>query len=345
MNPEKPTEQNPSEQPLSDGGASLAAQFAQRPWTAMLHKFYGGALTAVALISLGGLGLAYMPAGTAPQAQQAAAAESQVIPEPAPFDGIEIGGKAGYVYDITTGKELYAKGAGVQLPLASLTKVMLVLAVSEVLEPTDIVPITYKAIEKSQGVDLILGEEWLMRDLVDFTLITSSNAGAEALAEAADVKLRAKYPEAPVGGAAAWRMNAMARQMGLEETYFINASGLDESPTQAGALGSARDTALLFMYAIQTEPQLFSGTTRVNVALAPLNFPGRIATNTNNALADIPGILMGKTGTTDLAGGNLAVAFKTTSGHTVAVVVLGATPEGRYDDVKKLVEATQKAVQ
>ncbi|MFZ2886506.1 MAG: hypothetical protein WA021_01665, partial [Minisyncoccia bacterium] len=176
-------------------------------------------------------------------------------------------------------------------------------------------------------------------------LITSSNTGAIALAEAADVKLRAKYPEAPQGGAAVWRMNALAQQMNLRETYFINPSGLDESATQAGSLGSAHNVAMLFLHAIRNNVSVFEGTTRSGVSFAPLNFPERVATNTNNALADISGIIMGKTGTTDLAGGNLAIAFDATANHPMIIVVLGATPEGRYADMKKLVETARKAAQ
>jgi D-alanyl-D-alanine carboxypeptidase len=246
------------------------------------------------------------------------------------------------VLDVNTNKELFAKNARLQLPLASITKIALVLAVSEVLAPDDIVPITENAVLKG-GNGLAWGEEWYFKDLVDYTLITSSNTGAEALAEAAEAKLRAKYPEAPRGSAAVWRMNAIAQEIGLDETYFINATGLDEATAQAGALGSARDVAYLFKHALLTNPELFAGTTRSGVPLGPLNFPDRAAVNTNEALEDIPGLVMGKTGTTDLAGGNVAVAFNVATGRTVIAVVLGATPESRFDDVKALAQRAREA--
>ncbi|HWO07230.1 MAG TPA: serine hydrolase [Candidatus Paceibacterota bacterium] len=325
---------------LSDGGAGLAAQLAEQSWQTPLRKVYGGLLLCAAIGSCALLFLAYAPQEALEPSSQVAAAEAV---DASPFDDIEIAARAAYVYDAADGKELYAKNASQQLPLASITKVMLVLAVSEVLPLDGTVSISQAATIKGGG-GLTWGEVWRVRDLIDYTLITSSNTGAEALAEAADAPLRAKYAAAPSGGAAVWRMNALAQEFELESTYFINVSGLDESATQAGALGSARDTALLFARAVE-RPELFAGTTRTNAALMPLNFPGRIAENTNNALSDIPGLLMGKTGTTDLAGENLAVVFEAENGHPIVVVVLGSpAPNGRYDDMKKLVEAAKGAV-
>jgi serine-type D-Ala-D-Ala carboxypeptidase (penicillin-binding protein 5/6) len=303
------------------------------------RTLYGGILLLAAAGATLALVFSFVAVPNEPQSQVAAAEAREEIDY---FKDVEIEGRAAYVYDATAGKELYLKNANLQLPLASITKIMLVLAVAEVLTPEDIVPITHTAVEKGEG-GLTWGEEWRMRDLVDFTLITSSNTGAEALAEAADARLRAKYPAAPKGSAAVWRMNAIAQELGLDETYFINGSGLDESETQAGSLGSASDIALLFKHALETNAELFSGTTRSGVPLGPLNYPEREANNTNNVLAQIAGIRMGKTGTTDLAGGNLAVAFDANN-HTMIVVVLGATPLGRFEDVMTLVETARKSV-
>lgn len=320
---------------LSDGGAGLATTLAENAAKIPFQKIYGGILLFASVGALSALALAYSPHALEPSSQAAAAGAS----EHNPFDEVEVGAHAVYVYDAAKGEELFAKNSTVQLPLASITKVMLVLAVAEVLPLDGTVVVSREAVERGEG-GLTWGEEWRVRDLVDYTLITSSNSGAEALAEAADAPLRAKYPAAPRGGAAVWRMNSLAQEFGLDATYFLNPSGLDESASQAGALGSARDIAILFAHALK-ERELFSGTTRSGVSFAPLNFPERTATNTNNALANISGILMGKTGTTDLAGGNLAVAFDAARGHPVIIIVLGATHEGRYEDVKKLVETAR----
>ena len=53
---------------------------------------------------------------------------------------------------------------------------------------------------------------------------------------------------------------------------------------------------------------------------------------------------MGKTGYTDLAGGNLAIVFEVGPARPVAIVVLHSSLQGRFDDVRKLVAATQAAI-
>jgi D-alanyl-D-alanine carboxypeptidase len=59
--------------------------------------------------------------------------------------------------------------------------------------------------------------------------------------------------------------------------------------------------------------------------------------NTDKA-TDIPGLIGGKTGYTDLAGGNLAIVFDADIGHPVIVVALHSTKEGRFEDVRALTE-------
>ncbi len=279
-----------------------------------------------------------VPAKEAPKAQTAAAAEAHVDV----FSGVQTAARGVYVFDAQNDKQLYAKNSSMQLPLASITKVATVLAVAEVLAPTSTVTISRGAVARGGG-GLTWGEEWRVSDLIEYTLITSSNTGAEALAETAEPFLAAKYPDATRSNATIWRMNALAQELGMHETYFINPTGLDESATQAGAQSSARDVATLFAYALRSHKELFTGTAETNIPLGPINFPERYARNTNNALADIPGLIMGKTGTTDLAGGNLAIAFNAAADHPVIVVVLGSTPEARFNDVKKLVAAAQKS--
>ena len=54
--------------------------------------------------------------------------------------------------------------------------------------------------------------------------------------------------------------------------------------------------------------------------------------------------VLGKTGFTDLAGGNLAIVFEAGPLYPIAVVVLGSTAEDRFTDVEKLVWATLESL-
>ncbi|MBI5004251.1 D-alanyl-D-alanine carboxypeptidase [Candidatus Kaiserbacteria bacterium] len=278
---------------------------------------------------------------------QVAAAAVPVQIAPAAFASTTLQASAAYVLDVTDNHILYSLNPDAQLPLASITKVPMALVVSEVLTPEMRLVIPRDTGYPASPDRLITGDTWRIGDVIDLTLAASSNDGAEILAEAANESLRAKYPLAPIGGATSatlWRMNDLAKQLGLSKTYFLNVSGLDESTTQSGAYGSARDVATLFAYAASTSPRLFAGTTQSSFSLMSLNGATATAINTDKALNAIPGIIMGKTGYTDLAGGNLAIVFEPVPGHRVIAVVLGSTETGRFEDMKKLVAATQDTI-
>lgn len=261
-----------------------------------------------------------------------------------PFASSTLEAKSAYVYDISTKRTLYSLDADETRPLASLTKVATVLAVSEVLPPDSIIIIPTDTAPAGSPERLVQGDSWRVQDVINFTLIASSNEGAQILADAANDDIHAKYPQSPSTGATLWRMNNLAQQLGLTDMRFSNPSGLDIDTSVSGAYGSARDVATLFAYAASTSPQVFAGTTRNSMSLSSINGDKTSAFNTDEALGDIPGIIMGKTGLTDLAGGNLAVVFDVGPAHPVVAVVMGSTVSGRFSDMKQLVAAAQKAV-
>src|SRR3972149_7052152 len=127
---------------------------------------------AVATVALVTIAVAAFGGGMGSQGQAAAA--------PAPFDhfaNIQIKGKAGIVIDIQTGRTLYDKNSDVPLPLASLTKAALALVVAEALPLDSIITIPYYAGGSTGEEHLSKGEKWRVQDVVDFTLVTSSNTG------------------------------------------------------------------------------------------------------------------------------------------------------------------------
>jgi len=310
---------------------SLAQRFAGP--VALLCIFCTSAVCATVYFSASGNPVA---------AAQTAAAATPTTPDP--FANISLQGESAYVLDLTDGHVLFSSNADVQLPLASMTKVATMLAVSQVLPPDSLIKIPYDTAPKGSAERLAAGQTWRVQDVINFTLIASSNDGADILAQAADADISAKYPQAPVGSATLWRMNDIARSLGLANTYFLNDNGLDISTTQAGAYGSARDVATLFAYAATSAPDVFAGTTQDGVLLTSVDGEQTSAFNTDKALGAIPGLVMGKTGYTDLAGGNLGIVFNVGPGHPVVAVVLHSTETGRFDDMKALVSAAVTAV-
>ncbi|MDP2650081.1 MAG: hypothetical protein Q8P16_00780, partial [bacterium] len=106
------------------------------------------------------------------------------------------------------------------------------------------------------------------------------------------------------------------------------------------AYGSAENMARLMSAAYRHAARAFESTALPYAEFHNAAGKAYEAQNTNGIVDAIPGLVMGKTGYTDLAGGNLAVVFEKEPGHAVVVVVLGSTREGRFNDVLELVEAS-----
>src|SRR3989344_1796607 len=265
-------------------------------------------------------------------------------PTPNPFDEINLEAKAAIVFDALENKIIYSLNSEEQLPLASLTKIMTVVVAREILPEYATVTIDRDSVKKEGDSGLRTGEKWRARDLLDFTLLVSSNDGAASLAAAAAAVFvgTGQNTEGVVNELVAKenqfaaKMNEKARSLGLAQTYFLNEAGLDLQPQVSGGYGSARDVAILLTYAATKYPALFEATRQPVFKVAPLDGKSRTAKNTNEAAAKIPGLLASKTGYTDLAGGNLAVLFDAGLGHLVAGVGLGSSGQRRFRDVEKL---------
>jgi D-alanyl-D-alanine carboxypeptidase (penicillin-binding protein 5/6) len=323
------------EQPVEESSATSH--------TSKTAKLSGIVALMLLFVASGGLTFAYLSniqsAPTPPIVQSASA-----VAATDPFASVSLIGKSAYVLDLTTGNILFSHNADIQLPLASLTKVMTILAISQVLPMDTVVTIPSDTPPSATASVLKAGSRWHLQDLINFTLIASSNEGAQILADTANPAIQAKYPGAPQENATLWRMNQLAQQLGLSKTYFLNPDGLDFSSTQSGAYGSARDVAALLAYVASTSLPVYEATTRDNMTITSLDGQKASAFNTDKALSAISGLVMGKTGYTDLAGGNLAVVFDVGPAHPIVAVVMNSTEDGRFSDMKQLVAAAQQSV-
>lgn len=301
-------------------------------------------------IALGGLavvfGFSYLPTSSA----ENAANTVEVVPvveqvqrahvESAPFETVDISAHAAYVWDVREQRALYNKNAGQQLPLASLTKLMTALVASEHLGSGDSVEITAAAILQEGDSSLSMGEQFDARSLLDLTLITSSNDGAYALAAAAGASLIGANPEEAFIAA----MNEKAAELELTQSHFNNPTGLDFDETTSGSYGSARDMAFLMEYLVLEHPEILAQTREASHTLYDHAGARFDAHNTNEVVTEIPGLIGSKTGYTDLAGGNLVIAFDAGLNRPIIISVLGSTREGRFTDIMELVERTQQLV-
>ena len=248
-----------------------------------------------------------------------------------PFDSVSIEARSAIVFDIKNQKIIYAKDDQAPRPLASITKLMTSLVASKELNKDSVITITRKDVASEGDSGLRVGEKILFQKIVDFTLTGSSNDGASAIATAA-MTASAKHFSTS--------MNILAREIGLKGLLFGNSTGLDGDSVNAGAYGTARDVAMLLSYIVKEKPALISATRYQNISIESEKGVKHSTKNTNEAIPFIPGLIGGKTGYTELSQGNLAIAFDPSLGNPYAIVVLGSSEEGRFEDVKKLVGAT-----
>jgi len=256
------------------------------------------------------------------------------------FPQVSLEAKAAYVYDLRTGEVLFAKNEDKRLPLASLTKVMSALVARDISPDYGIVTVGEEALENDGDSGLFRDEKWALKDLLDFSLITSSNDGMRAVALALGALTRADATDDEIINDFVGRMNEKASDLGLKNTYFWNETGLDQSDIKGGAYGTAEDVTALMAYIIMEFPDLLAATQESVSEFASLDNNVHVARNTNDIISLIPGLLASKTGFTDTAGGNLSIIFDPELGRPIVVTVLGSTEEGRFSDMRALVSAT-----
>lgn len=247
------------------------------------------------------------------------------------FPDVVIEAESALVLDLVTGKTLYEKNADAQLPLASITKLLTVYAATELLVPDTEITISPEATRVEFPRAFNVGQTFLFSDLARLTLTASLNDGAAAIIEAAARQSGRRETELLASAATA---------LDLSSTFALNGSGLDVTTAVSGGYGSARDVARLSGALLERAPKIAAATTEPYAEAVSLGKTAYRVKNTDPIIPAIPGLLLSKTGYTDLAKGNLALVFDSGIGHPIAVVVLGSSQGARFTDGLALVEAT-----
>jgi D-alanyl-D-alanine carboxypeptidase len=243
------------------------------------------------------------------------------------FENLEVEAKAALVWDVSKKEVLFEKNPEAQLPLASLSKVLLAKVAVDNIGRYGTVEITRDSLLSEGDSGLFLNEEWILENLIDLTLVSSSNDGAKAIAGA----FRALSGNPDIVGV----MNREAKELELNQTYFLNESGLDKGGSLSGAYGSARDMVILFEKVLKENPELLEATSFPKLRVSSLDSFHEV-TNTNNLTETLPGVIASKTGFTELAGGNLVMVFEIGPGKKYIIAVMGSSLEERFKDMEKL---------
>ena len=226
---------------------------------------------------------------------------------------------AAILIDEDSGTVLYEKNADDRRPIASITKVMTLLVTFEALEAgrvqlDDVVPVSEHAYHMGGSqIWLEPGEQMTLNEMLKAICISSANDAAVAVAE---------Y----IGGseaAFAEQMNARAAELGMTNTHFVNACGLDAE----GHLSSARDVALMSREILLRHSEVRD---YCSVWMDTLRGGATQLVNTNKLLKSYTGITGLKTGTTGKAGVCISASAERDGLRLIAVVLGAASGKERF---------------
>ncbi len=239
--------------------------------------------------------------------------------------GLSVNAKGAVLMDQATGVVLYEKGAKEHLPIASVTKVMTLLLVMEAIENGRLTweeTVTCSAKAASMGgsqIWLEQGEVMTVDELVKAAAVVSANDACAALAEHLCGTLEAFVAQ----------MNTRAKELGMNDTQFVDCSGLDDS-----GYSCAYDVAVMSRELMKhTDIQKYT-----TIWMDSLRGGQSQLVNTNKLVRHYQGATGLKTGTTQAAGHCLA-ATATRNGTSFVSVVLGSdTTADRFDGARAMLD-------
>ena len=244
------------------------------------------------------------------------------------YEDFTLDAKAGLLIEADTGEILYEKNAHQENFPASLTKVMVALLVFEAIDEgkialTDSVTATESAFEglSSDGstANIVPGETMTVEQLLNCMLIVSANEACNILGETLYGSVDAFVA----------RMNERAKELGMNDTHFVNCTGL---PAE-GHVTSAYDIALMSRELIWRHPDIRRFTT---IWMDSLRDGTSMLVNTNKLVRFYPGTTGLKTGSTSSAGYCISATAEKDGMELIAVVLGGSTSDKRFSDAKAL---------
>lgn len=238
---------------------------------------------------------------------------------------VEVAAPSALLMEKETGTILYAKDEHAKLEPASVTKVMTMLLTMEAIDSGQLTydtVITASAHACSMGGSQIWlkeNEQMTVSDMLKAVCVVSANDCAVALGEQI-----AGSEEAFVE-----RMNQRAKELGMNDTTFKNATGL---PAE-GHVTSAHDIALMSRELILHHPDIRQYTT---IWMDTLRNGASQLVNTNKLIRFYEGATGLKTGSTDSALYCLSATAERDGMELISVIMKGASSAQRFEDAKAL---------
>ena len=244
----------------------------------------------------------------------------------------ELKAKGAVLIDINSGMVLQEKNSNEKLPIASVTKVMSMLLIMEAIDSgrfaldTKVTVSEHSFNTGGTKVWLEPGEIFTVDELLKAVAIRSANDATVALSEAV-----AGSEEAFVA-----MMNEKAAELGMNNTNFLDCSGL----TDKGHYSSAYDVAIMSRELLLKHPEITKYTSTWQAKFRE-NVPGKKAIaldNTNKLVRFYDGTVGLKTGYTDAAGHCLSASAVRNGQQLISVVLGEPDTNTRFAESRKLLD-------
>ncbi|MCD8179917.1 MAG: D-alanyl-D-alanine carboxypeptidase [Firmicutes bacterium] len=253
-------------------------------------------------------------------------AQSAVFAEGEQTTDLGLNARSAILMEESTGNILYESNPDERVPIASVTKVMTMLLIMEAVDGgkitlDDMVTVSENAMSYG-GSTMFLeaGEQLSVNDMLKGIAVASANDGCVAMAEYL------------AGSESAFvdMMNAKAKELGMENTHFMNTNGLDDD----GHYSSARDVAIMSRELIKHKT-IFDYTSIWTDTLRGGKFQ---LANTNKLVRFYEGANGLKTGSTSKALCCLSATAKRNDMQLIAVVLGAPTSAERFSSAKSLLD-------
>jgi D-alanyl-D-alanine endopeptidase (penicillin-binding protein 7) len=234
-----------------------------------------------------------------------------------------VNARAALIIDARTGEILFDKNSGTPMPIASLTKLMTAMVFIESKpEFAKRVMVTREDLAGSGRTKLRSGEVVTLRDLLHLALLSSDNAATKSL-----VRNSGLPPEEFLA-----RMNRKAQVMGLQQTRFVEFTGLSEqnvsTATEYAQIPKLAANEPLIQH-ISTLPDYTFRSSSADHHLVNTNRLCRFG------IFDVRG---GKTGFINEAGYCLATWVSTRSRDVISVVLGAPSNTVRFSETRRLID-------
>ncbi len=240
---------------------------------------------------------------------------------------LSVDAKSAILIDYDSGEVLFEQNPDEKVQVASIVKLMTILLTFEEIEvgnlSLDEMLTTTENASSMGGSQVFIDPfvDYSVEDMLKSVIVASANDASVALAEKISGTEEAFVK----------KMNQRAKELGLDDTVYVNASGLPEP----GQYSTARDVAKLTKEVLKIKDYFNYSTIWMDKLTHPSGRETEVV-NTNKLIRYFKGCDGGKTGSTDEAGYCLTATAERGGMRLIAVVLGAKDATLRFNETSKL---------